>query len=310
MSARIHRVRHATLALSACVLLAVVIAQPVAAQEPDLCSVLSQEDLSASIPGSNLTPLGMGGSCQWMGTTPSGVGVIVIAYLVPGSVADMPGAETIDIGGHPAFSATDPAAAAPTHVVGVETGGELLVLSVTAEDATIDLPGVTTALASAAIGRLQSNDGPAPTSPRPSGAIPTVEASPPTGAASTAPVAAASVCDLATPEEVAAAAGVDVELNVQDLEIACSWDALSDDGYVLIYAARQEPVAFDAILASLGAEEIEGPGEQDWWAPSLASLFSRQGDLVLQVSYSSSDAPAEEDLKATTIAIMEALLDG
>jgi hypothetical protein len=308
MSARFHRIRRTTHALSACVLLAAAIAQPVAAQEPDLCSVLSQEDLSASIPDSNLAPLGMAGTCQWMGTTSSGVGVIVIAYLVPGSVTDMPGAETIDIGGHPAFSAEDPAAAAPTHVVGVETDGELLVLSVTAEDATIDLPAVTTALASAAIGRLESSDLLTSTSPEPTGAVPSVGVLPPTASASTTPVGTGSVCDLATPEEIAAAAGIDVELNVQDLEIACSWDAVSDDGYVLVYAARQEPVAFDAILASLGAEEVEGPGEQDWWASSLASLFSRQGDLLLQVSYTSSVALDEDELKATTMAIMEVLL--
>jgi hypothetical protein len=308
MGARFHRVWQSALALSTCVLLGAALVVPAAAQDVDLCALLTPEDLSASLPGTYAAPLGMEGTCQWMGTTSAGVGVIVVGYLVPGSATDMPGAEIIDIDGHRAFSTSDTAMAVPTHIVGVETDGNLLVLSVSVEDATVDVPTLASALAATAISRLQPSASPAPASPQPTGAAPSPEGPTASAVASTTPVAAGSVCELATPEEIAAAAGIDVELNVQDIEIACSWDALSDDGYVLIYAARQEPAAFDAILASLGAEEIDGPGEQDWWASSLASLFSRQGDLLLQVSYTSSVAPTEEDVTATTVAIMEALL--
>lgn len=308
MDARFRRVRQAALALSGCLLLAAAGAQSAAAQGTDLCGVLTSEDLSASIPGTNMAPMGMEGTCQWMGTTSSGVGVIVVAYSVPGSATDVPGGEVIDIAGHPAFSAADPAAAAPTHVVGVETDGNLLVLSVTVEDTTLDVSTIATALATAAIERYQPEASLAPVSPPPMGPSASPEGPPASAVASTTPVAAGSICELATPQEIAAAAGLDVELNVQDLEVACSWDALSDEGYVLIYAARQDPGAFEAVLASLGAEETEGPGEQDWWVPSMATLFSRQADLMLQVSYSSSVAPDEDELKAVTTAIMETLL--
>jgi len=308
MDARPHRIRKATLALSACVLLGIAAVLPAAAQDADLCSLLTPDDVSASIPGTYVAPMGMEGTCQWGGTTTSGGGVIVIAYLVPGSSADMPGAEVIDIDGHRGFSSSDSAMPVPTRVVGVEIGGELLVLSVSVDDAAVDLPAVAKALASTAVERFQPSASLAPSSP-PTGADPTPEGpAASAAAASTSPAVGGSVCDLATPQEVAAAAGIDVELNVQDLEVACSWDALTDDGFVLVYATRQDPAVFDMVLQSLGAEEIDGPGEQDWWASSLASLFSRQGDLLLQVSYTSSEASDEDQVKATSIAIMEALL--
>lgn len=302
MDARFHRARQALLASSLGLLLVGITGLPVSAQSGDLCSLITPDELSAVVPGT-YAPAGMEGTCQWTGTTDAGGGVIVIAYVVPGSATDMPGAEIVDIDGRPAFSAGDPSMEVPTHVVGVETDAGLLVLSVSVDDEAVDVPTATLALAGSAVARFEGATDVAPSSPSPSGAAPASVAP-----AASQPVATGSVCDLATPQEVAAAVGLDVELAVQDMGIACSWDALTDDGYVLVYAARQEPIAFEAILASLGAEEIEGPGEEDWWASSLASLFSRQGDLVLQVSYTSSEAPAEDELRARSIALMEALL--
>jgi hypothetical protein len=95
---------------------------------------------------------------------------------------------------------------------------------------------------------------------------------------------------------------------MQDLVVACSWDGAVGDQYVVIYAATQDPGVFQAMIGSLGAEEIEGPGDQTWWSADLASLFARQGDLVLQVNYTSSVTPSADEVKQVALAVMEVLL--
>ena len=266
------------------------------AQEGDLCGVLTPEDLAAAIPGSYGSGNGFSGTCQWDGTTDAGTGVIVIVYSAPGAVADMPGAEVIDIGGRAAFSMTDPAMTVPTQAVGVESAtGPMLLMTVGTDDDSVDLPAAAVALATVAVERFESGAG--------------------TAAATSAPGASAAattsdgLCSLATPEEVAAAAGLDVGLTLSEFDGTCSYESVTDTGYVLIYIAQQDPAIFDALISSLGAVEVDGPGDTDWWAGSLGSLFSRTGDQVLQVSYSSRAAPSEEELQQTVIAIMDALLD-
>lgn len=303
MSARVSRVSRAACTAGLSLLLLALGGLPAAAQDADLCAVLTADDLAAVVPGSYGAPAGMAGSCQWAGTTDGGAGVIVIAYALPGSARDMPGAEVIDVGGHPAFSMSDPAMAVPSHVVGVETADGLLVLTVSVDDEAVDVAAVTAALAATAVARVESGVSSVAASPPPDGATSSSAPAP-----SSAAIAAGSVCELATPEEIAAAVGLDVELTVQDLEIACSWEALSGDEYVLMYAMRQEPIAFEALLSAVGAEEIDGPGEENWWAGDMASLFSRQGDLVLTVNYTSSTQPSEDDVKEKTLALMGALL--
>ena len=118
----------------------------------------------------------------------------------------------------------------------------------------------------------------------------------------------ATLCSLATPEEIATAAGLDAALTLSEFDGTCSYESITDEGYVLIYIARQDPAVFEAALPSVGAEEIDGPGDTDWWASGLATLFSRTGDEVLQVSYSSSAAPSDDEMREASIAIMSALL--
>ena len=127
------------------------------------------------------------------------------------------------------------------------------------------------------------------------------------GASATTTVGA-DLCTLATPEEIAAAAGLDVALTLSEFDGTCSYDSITDAGYVLIYVARQDPASFEASITALGAEEFDGPGDTDWWSSSLASLFTRSGDQVLQVSYTSSPATSDEEMRQAAIAIMTALL--
>ena len=106
----------------------------------------------------------------------------------------------------------------------------------------------------------------------------------------------------------ATAAGIDVSLTLSELDGTCTWESVTDSGYVLIYVARQDPAIFDAMITSLGGEEIDGPGDTDWWVSGLASLFSRTGDEILQVSYASSTPGSDEEFRQTTIDILTVLL--
>jgi hypothetical protein len=296
-------VSRAALAAGVAATLAAALSLPAAAQDSELCGVLTADDLSAAIPGSYAAPSGFPGSCQWGGVTDSGSGVVVIAYTAPGSAGDMPGAEVIDIGGRVAFSMVDPAMTMPTQVVGVETAtGQLFIMTVASDDAAIDLAAAASALVEAAVERYESGAG---ASAAPAASVPEASAVAP---AASAPTAVSDLCTRATPEEVAAAAGLDASLTLEELDGTCSYQSMSDDGYVFIYVARQDPAAFEAALPVVGAEEIDGPGEADWWASSLATLFSRTGDEVIQVSYASSAAPSDDEMRAASIAIMSALL--
>jgi hypothetical protein len=170
---------------------------------------------------------------------------------------------------------------------------------VSTDDGTVDLPSAATAIATRAVERFESGATVA------ASAAPGVSA-----AASAAPgeVADSGLCALATPEEIAAAVGLDVTLTARELEGTCSYESLTDEGYTLIYVAQQDPAIFDAMVGSLDAEEVDGPGEANWWASSVLSLFSRQGDQVLQVSYSSSATTGDEEMKQAALAVMGALL--
>jgi hypothetical protein len=275
-----------------------------AAQEGDLCGLLTDEDFTAILPGTYATQGGFEGTCGWSGSTDDGTGVLILGYVAPGSASDMPGADVIDLDGRPAFSMRDPANPVPTHVVGVETDAGLLVLTLTVEDEAVDVEAVATALTRAALARFESGAGPAATTPAAEASASATSAPP------SAPGTAVSddLCARATPEEIAAAAGLDVTLTLAEFDGTCSYDSITDDGYVLIYVGPQDPATFDATIAALGGEEIEGPGETDWWVGSLASLFSRTGDEVLQVSYSSNPPLSEDELRETAIAILTAFL--
>jgi hypothetical protein len=281
-------------AIGASLVLVASAASPAAAQEGDLCGLLTVEEVAAAIPGEYGAPMAFPGTCGWSGTTAAGSTVDIGAYEAPGSAADMPGAEVVDIAGHRAFSMTDPSMESPTHVVGVESGsGVLLLLTLSTADPAVDLPGVAAALAETAVGRYES------------GVV--------SAAASTAPGGAPAadmggICELATPQEIASAAGLDMELTVQDLDVACSYEGTTGEQYVLIYVMQQDPGVFGAMLGSLGAEEVDGPGDEDWWAGDLLSLFSRKGDLVLQVSYTSSAGPSADEVKEAALAVMSTLM--
>ena len=121
-------------------------------------------------------------------------------------------------------------------------------------------------------------------------------------------VTVTSPCQLATPDEIAAAAGLHVTLKLQDLETACSYEGGKGGKHILIYVAMQDPSTFDGMIAAVGAAPIDGPGDASWWWKDYASLFTRQGDLALQVAITPDKQTPQTKLQQMAIAIMEVLL--
>ena len=70
-----------------------------------------------------------------------------------------------------------------------------------------------------------------------------------------------AVCQLATPEEIAAAAGLKTKLTLQDYDTVCSYDGGEGSKHVLISVASQDAANFKSIITQLGGVEVPGPGD-------------------------------------------------
>jgi hypothetical protein len=405
--------------------LLVVAGAPVGAQDADACYALTPEEVSAAVPGTYESQGGFPGTCQWHGTSSAGEAVDVMLYSFAGSTSDFsidPGAEETTVAGYPAVTMTDTTTDPPAGAVGIQIGDDIVLLTVSTNDPSVDLLAAASQLAPIAVERVAAG---APSEPEPDG-VPVesthgdpcslfstdelselmgatlsvfpdfescrwdsadgvksvvvsfiegglttlktvypdgeditvagqpayqidqsfpgmagwqvdVDLGPDTmsllvtstdetldaaavamGLVETAfdsglqvlpePEGVVTACQLATPEEIASAAGVDASLSVSDYETSCTYEGGEGNKHVVIYVAMQDPATFGMAIQGLGGTEMEGPGDRSWWLADYDSLASLQGDLALQVTVMPDKETAEAKLQQMATSIMEVLL--
>jgi len=254
--------------------------------ERDSCALFSADELSDTM-GATLSAFGDGYGCRW--DSSDGSSSVSVAFDQAGLTtleSMFAGGEHITLGDQPAYQVDLGFPGFAASQVSLDLGPEAISLLVTSADAELDVASVARQLMETALTR---------------GLEVSPEAEPVTGMAE-------GPCQLATPEEIAAAAGLDGEVTFQDFEIACLYEGTTGDGHVVIYVAIQDPATFAFVIDGLGGAEIDGPGEQSWWMADISTLATRQGDLALQVTVTPDEQTDPATLQATAIAIMEALL--
>jgi hypothetical protein len=117
-----------------------------------------------------------------------------------------------------------------------------------------------------------------------------------------------ATCQLASPEEIAAAAGLGVKLKLTDYETFCAYEGGKGNKHVMIQVASQDAATVASAMTALGATEVAGPGDQSWWMADYGSLTTLQGDLALQVTLMPDKKMSEAKLQQAAIAVMEVLL--
>ena len=191
-----------------------------------------------------------------------------------------PEGEDIMVAGQPAFEVDQSFPGMAAWQIDVDLGPDRVSLLVISTDETLDVASIARELSASAF------DNGLRVLPEPEGVV--------------------TACGLATPEEIAAAAGVDAKLTVLDYETACTYEGGEGNKHVIIYVAMQDAAMFEMAIQALGGTEIDGPGERSWWLADYDSLATLQGDLALQVTLTRDTETTE--LQQTTVAIMEALL--
>jgi hypothetical protein len=256
---------------------------PVGAQEDDLCHVLTPEDLAGAVPGTYDAPSGFAGTCQWHGTSSAGEALDVLAYLIPGAASDFaidPAAVETTVAGFPAITFRDLTVDPPAGAVAVETGGNVILLTVATADPAVDVGAVAVRLVSSAIGRI--GEGPDSSS-----------------AADGAPVEGSreDPCSLFSAEELSAATGAALSA-FADVR-SCRWDAA--DGGTSISVSFSEgglttlrtlyPDGEDITVAGQPAYQVDQgfPGLAAWeidvdLGPDTMSLLVTSTDEQLDIS--------------------------
>jgi len=255
---------------------------PVESTHGDPCSLFTSEELS-DLMGAPLEAFPDFESCRW--DSADGERSIVVSFIEGGLTTlktVYPDGEDMTVAGQPAYQIDQSFPGMVAWQVDVDLGPDTMSLLVTSLDDTLDAASIATGLAESAFSNgLQ-------VLPEPEGVL--------------------TACQLATPEEIAAAAGVDVKLSVKDYEIQCTYDGGKGNKHIMIYVAMQDPSTFAMAIEGLGGTEIDGPGERSWWMADYATLASLQGDLALQVTVTPDKQTSEAKLQLVATAIMETLL--
>jgi hypothetical protein len=248
---------------------------------PEPCTLFSAEELSEAL-GETLSPLGDSGSCRWDSDSGSSISVAFDRAGLTATESLFAGGEHITVAGQPAYQVDLTFGGFPTSQVSVDLGPDTIALLVSSSDATFDAATLAAQLMETAFTRgLQ-------VLPEPEGVVTT--------------------CQLASPEEIAAAAGLDFDLTLTDYETFCTYEGGGANKHVIIQVASQTPATIGMAIEALGGTEIEGPGDQSWWLKDYGSLTSLQGDLALQITLLPDKQTPDAKLQEMAIAIMEVLL--
>lgn len=249
---------------------------------PDPCSLFTAEELAAAT-GATLSPIPDGGSCRWESSDAgSSVSVAFDAAGLTTIESLFPDGEHITVAGQPAYQVDLGFAGLPASQVSIDLGPDTISVLVSATDPSADVVTLARDLTETAFGHgLQ-------VLPEPEGVVAT--------------------CQLATPEEIAAAAGLGFKLKLTDYETFCAYEGGKGNKHVMIQVASQDAATVAAAMTSLGATDVAGPGDQSWWLADYGSLTTLQGDLALQVTLMPDKKMPEAKLQKAAIAVMEALL--
>jgi hypothetical protein len=255
---------------------------PVEGTHADPCALFSTDALS-ELMGTTVSVIPDVESCRW--DSADGTSSVVVSFAEGGltTLQTMyPDGEDITVAGQPAYQIDQSFPGLAAWQVDVDLGPDTMSLLVTSTDETMDVSTIARELTETAFeGGLQ-------VLPEPEGVV--------------------AACQLATPEEIAAAAGIDATLTVLDYETACTYEGGEGKKHVMIYVAMQDAATFETAIEALGGTEIEGPGERSWWMADYGTLASVQGDLALQVTVTPDKQTGEAKLQQMASGIMETLL--
>jgi hypothetical protein len=255
--------------------------EPGESTHPDPCTLFTAEELTAAL-GETVTPLGESRSCRWDSASGSSISVAFDQAGLTATESLFSGGEHITVAGQPAYQVDLTFGGFPTSQVSVDLGPDTIALLVSSSDATFDAATLAAQLMETAFTRgLQ-------VLPEPEGVVTT--------------------CQLASPEEIAAAAGLDFELTLTDYETFCTYEGGTGNKHVIIQVASQDAATVASAMTALGATEVAGPGDQSWWMADYGSLTTLQGDLALQVTLMPDKKMPEAKLQKAAIAVMETLL--
>ncbi len=256
---------------------------PVEGTHGDPCSLVSTDALSALM-GTTLSPFPDVESCRW--DSADGGSSVSISFAEGGLTtlrSVFPDGEDTTIAGQPAYQIDQGFPGLAGWQVDVDLGPDTMSVLVTSTDEALDVATIARELAETAV-----SSGGVHVLPEPEGVV--------------------AACQLATPEAIAVAAGIDTELKVLDLETSCTYEGGTGNRHLMIYVAMQDPATFGMAIEALGGTSIDGPGERSWWMADYQTLATQQGDLALQVTVAPDKQTSEGQLQQLATAIMEVLL--
>lgn len=255
---------------------------PLESTHGDPCSLVSTDALSERM-GTTLSFIPDVESCRW--DSADGASSVVVSFAEGGLTTlktVYPDGEDATVAGQPAYQVDQSFPGVAAWQIDVDLGPDTMSLLVTSTDETMDVATIARELSETAF------DNGLQVLPEPEGVV--------------------AACQLATPEEIAAAAGINATLTVLDYETACTYEGGEGNKHVVIYVAMQEAATFEMAIEALGGTEIEGPGERSWWMADYGTLASVQGDLALQVTVTPDKQTGQAKLQQMASAIMEVLL--
>lgn len=257
-------------------------AQPETATHGDPCALFSADELAAIL-GVAVTASGDAASCTWV-SDPSSVSVAYDQGDLTFFKSIFPDGQDITVGGQPAYQYGSEAGGFDQSTVSLDLGPETISIIVSSTDPAVDAAAVAVQLAEAALaGGLE------------------VQAEP-----DTAP--GFRVCKRLSPEELATAAGVDVELTLVDLEAACTFYGGAGRKQISIYLAKQDAASLDVAARDLGGTEVPDLGDRSWWSKDYKTLRTRQGDVGISVTLTLGKRFKDAQLLEMARGIMTALL--
>jgi hypothetical protein len=255
---------------------------PVESTHGEPCSLFSTDALSELL-GTAVSAFPDVESCRW--DSADGGSSVSISFADGGLTTFktvFPAGEDTTVAGQPAYQVDQGFPGLAGWQVSVDLGPDTMSVLVTSTDQTLDVASIARDLAETAF------DAGVQVLPEPEGVV--------------------AACQLATPEAIATAAGIDATLKVLDLETVCTYDGGKGDRHLTIVVAMQDPATFEMAIEALGGASIDGPGERSWWLADYGTLATRQGDLALQVTVTPDKQTSEGKLQKLATAIMEVLL--
>lgn len=254
--------------------------------QPPACDIFEPGEL-AEILGQPLTETEYSqGSCAWESDADATVFASISLSYDIADLAELrayfPGGQDMTVSDLPAYLYSFEMEDSSQAALALDLGPETATLSIISPDPAFDAPSVAVSLLELALERGLTS-GPEP-EPGP------------------------SACSYLSAEAMSQAVGTGMDLELEDIGGTCSYLGGSEEDSLDILVTPEDPEYVDFAAESVGAQEVEGVGDQAWWSADYGVLYAVEGDRAFSVFVAGSGDMDAEMREALARSIMQALL--